>query len=578
MGTAVQHDRDLSDGRATSAPSAGELAASESVSSEAQHRDRPTEGWSRSFFTPLLALIALSPFGAGAYLIVRGGSLSGRLFGDRAVIALTAADVWRTPVLLGPYSRFYWHHPGPVYFYILGVWNSVFGGRTLGLTLGATAINLAASAGILVIAHRRGGRPLVAWTSLFVAFYLAAIGPVAFDVWSPSVTLLPFALALLLAWSVACRDWWAGPWLVFVGTFAVQTHIALVPGVVTACGVAAVVGTWRHRRRNPCEQEREARVIRRSLLVSATTGFLLWLPPLIQQFTSVDGNLSALAQFFLRSGREHDLSSGLTHTALQLTLIVRAVFEPVTLRSDAHQGLVLAMVATFIALAVALCAAIKNHAADVLVLLLLVVTELFAGVYSVTRISGPIEFYLVQWISAVGLVFWIALGNALITFVRRRTSVRPWPRVVTVAGACLLAALVCAGAVRSYSQVTQANGGPVHRADQDLFDREAVNRMLSMTQRDRRVVLRLDSAPAWVILATDALVLEQHGRDVRILESPVTRLLFDDALLVRTASASRVFVFRDRADRAIATHGARIDDIAPQGRWGIAAIEPGSGS
>ena len=33
------------------------------------------------------------------------------------------------PCSSGPYSRFYWHHPGPLYFYVLNLWSSLFGGR-----------------------------------------------------------------------------------------------------------------------------------------------------------------------------------------------------------------------------------------------------------------------------------------------------------------------------------------------------------------------------------------------------------------------------------------------------------------
>ena len=86
------------------------------------------------------------------------------------------------------------------------------------------------------------------WTALLLLALLIAMGPVAFDVWNPSVTLLPFALTLMLAWCVACFDWWALPWLVLTGTFAVQTHVGLAPGVLTALVLALGVGAWRRRR------------------------------------------------------------------------------------------------------------------------------------------------------------------------------------------------------------------------------------------------------------------------------------------------------------------------------------------
>src|SRR5262249_54076807 len=98
----------------------------------------PGSRWS----TLAVALVALSPFLVGAVSSGRRGFPPGALFGDRALLALSAGDAWRAPVLLGPYSRFYWHHPGPLYFYVLDAWSTVVGGQTVGLVLGVVAINL----------------------------------------------------------------------------------------------------------------------------------------------------------------------------------------------------------------------------------------------------------------------------------------------------------------------------------------------------------------------------------------------------------------------------------------------------
>src|SRR6185437_11991109 len=87
--------------------------------------------------------------------------------------------------------------------------------------------------------------------------------------------------------------------------------------------------------------------------VSVAITVLVWLPPVIQQLTSQDGNLTALARFFTRPGSPHTFGEGITNTALQATLMVRGVFEPISLRADAHQGLVLAVVLSAAAFAVA---------------------------------------------------------------------------------------------------------------------------------------------------------------------------------------------------------------------------------
>jgi hypothetical protein len=280
--------------RASVAAPATAVGTNDTVAAPSPARDRGR------LVTVLVALVALTPLVVGAVAIVRRGFPPGALFGDRAILGLTAGDAWRAPVLLGPYSRFYWHHPGPLYFYVLNVLSAVFGGGTVGLVLGAVAINVTAATGILVVALRRGGRVLLVWTAILLTAYLFAIDPFPFDIWNPSVTILPFALVLLLAWSVACRDWWAAPWLALVASFVVQTHVGLVPGVLVALGSVAVFCVVRQRRGGHPLDDDERRTVGWALATSGVIAFVVWLPPVIEELTSGRGNLTELAHFFSR--------------------------------------------------------------------------------------------------------------------------------------------------------------------------------------------------------------------------------------------------------------------------------------
>jgi hypothetical protein len=522
--------------------------------------------------TTAVVLVALSPLVIGAVSIVQRGFPPGALFGDRAILGLTAADAWRAPVLLGPYSRFYWHHPGPLYFYVLNVLGTVFGGGTVGFVLGAVAINVAAVTGILVLALRRGGRALVVWSAILVAAYLFAIDPVPFDIWNPSVTLIAFALVLLLAWSVTCRDWWAMPWLALVASFAVQTHVGLVPGVAMALGFVVVVSVVRQRRRTTPLGDDERRTVGRALLSSLAVIFVVWLPPVIQELTSSRGNLSDLVQFFTRPGTPHTLSEGLTNTGLQATLMLRGVLDSVSLMADGHQGLTLALLVSAVAFGVAVFAALRARADDTVVLLGLVGAELAVGVYGVTKVVGPIQYYLVQWISAVGFVLWFAVGKAGLDFARAR---RPPPsrlakRAVLVVALVVLGALTLRAVPGHAGLINENLDVPNNRA---LFGYVPTAQLLASTESGRTVVLRNDSPTGWEVLAADALMLEQHGRHVQIVESQETRLLFDDALLVRSAPIdASVLAFRDRAHPHLRA-GETV--IARQGKWVI--VRPAGG-
>ena len=206
--------------------------------------------------------------------------------------------------------------------------------------------------------------------------------------------------------------------------------------------------------------------------------------------------------------------------------------------------------------------------------------EIAAGVYSITRIVGPVQFYLVQWLSAVGFVFLIVVGGAAIALWCDRREVRPLSRAWTVGGAALLVGLVCFGAVRALPlDARPGERGSVASEKPCAVRIDARGpdaHRHSVTYRT--VVLRLDSESAWEILAAHALELEQHGKEVRILEAPVTRLLFDDALLVSTAPGSRVLAFRDLPETARVTGSALVHEIARQGRWHIVQVDPSPGS
>jgi hypothetical protein len=307
------------------------------------------------------------------------------------------------------------------------------------------------------------------------------------------------------------------------------------------------------------------------VLVSGAVGFVVWLPPLIEQCTSREGNLTLLYQFFTKPGSPHPFSQGLEHTALQATLMLRSVFGPVSLLDDAHQGLAVALVVSAAALVGAVLVARKVRATDIVVLMGLVVIELGVGVYAVTRIAGPIQFYLVQWISAVGFVLWLGVGHAGLELARDRLPAVSWGRTGARAGGIVLVALVCAGAVRAFpgdaGHINENLDVPNNRA---LFGYVPVAPLLRETRPGQTVVLRLDSLTAWEVLAADALLLQQHGRRVQVVSSPVTRLLIDDALLVDGASGAKVLAFRDRP-RTNLREGERL--VADQGEWAIVGID-----
>jgi hypothetical protein len=463
-------------------------------------------------------------------------------------------------VLLGPYSRFYWHHPGPLYFDVLAVPSWLSGGRVAGLLVGLTLVNLAAAVGVIAVAVRRGGRALGACAAIVLCVYLAALGRTAFDFWSPNATLLPFAAVLVLSWSVACRDAWALPWLVVAGSFCIQTEVGLAPGVLAAIVMGVVCLGARPAAEDAAKGERW-RTLRGPVFVAAAVGVVLWFPPIVEQLTSRRGNLSLLAQFFASSHPHHSLWDGIRATAFQASLLPRAVLSGghvSDVRIATPYGIALGIFV--LALAAAAVLVVRTRARSFVLLLSLAAVELVVAVYTVTRIVGSVESYLVEWVSAIALLVWVTLGGVCTEVVQRRArrGAPNWRRRVGVA---TLIGVV--GAVATLGVVQSLPG------DQEYTDRlqeHVTAAILPLAHERHAVVLQLASVSAWPMLAGVTFELERRGLDVEIVDTPETRLLFEPSDIVEPRPGRAVLAFRDLDSTGSGSVVVR------GGRWEVARV------
>ncbi len=190
---------------------------------------------------------------------------------DNALIELRVRDVGSHPVLLGPFSREGWNHPGPALFYLLALPYRMAGGHPIGLLLGALAVNAAAIAGMAVIARRRGGQvPLLAML-LLLSLLVRTLG-VDFlaDPWNPNITVLPFGLFLFLCWDMTCGGAWSLPLAVGVGSFLVQSHLGYAPvtAVLGLFGTAWLIKDVARTRANRPTLRRQRRTFARATVGS----------------------------------------------------------------------------------------------------------------------------------------------------------------------------------------------------------------------------------------------------------------------------------------------------------------------
>jgi hypothetical protein len=170
--------------------------------------------------------------------------------GDYAANALQIDKAEHLSELLGNYSRFGFHHPGPAFFYVYAAGDLLFrdllhvaqapanasllAGLLLQVAFFALALAILAS---LVPAHR----PTFLLCALAIAVvFFHLTGSPEFEIWPPYQLVLPFACFLSAAIAVALG--WAAvlPIMVLCGGFLVHGHVAQPLFVVPIFAIAYV--------------------------------------------------------------------------------------------------------------------------------------------------------------------------------------------------------------------------------------------------------------------------------------------------------------------------------------------------
>ncbi|HVW33780.1 MAG TPA: hypothetical protein VHL53_14680 [Acidimicrobiia bacterium] len=339
-------------------------------------------------------------------------------YGDDAILEAAVRRVASGSQALGPYSRFGFHQPGPAYFFVQAPFAWLTGGSDRSLFLGAAVINFGAALGSVWIVLRRYGDRAATWTATVVVAYVIAAGPAfALNAWNPYVLALPLLLAILLVADGAAGSLPAGAAALVVGSYLVQTHVAVALTLVAAGAVGVAVfgrsllARWREERpRRPTAPRRWV-----ALGVAGALLALLWVPPLVEQVTHSPGNLTTLARFFgekhpeYDTGVDHRLRTASTQVAAQLATLPlgRPPASNHTTGRRLRDGVALAELA---GAAVVTTLGWRRRQAFVMTLGAVSVVGAAVAVWSTTRIVGDVMPYLLVWSGVLALPAWIGLG------------------------------------------------------------------------------------------------------------------------------------------------------------------------
>ncbi len=527
------------------------MTASSASSEERTGPDAPTEPRLRLEPEPVGALswallaIVLVPIVVAIVRVLTG--LGGfHATSDNALNELMVRDVGRHPILLGPFSRDGWSHPGPLFYYLNAIPYRLFGADSAAMLANALLIN-GISIGVMVTIAKRWGGLALALPVLLVAGVLVLSLPSGSleNPWNPFVTVLPFGAFLMAAWAATCGDRWAFPAAAFIGTFCMQTHVgyvALVVAVLAWCGWRA----WRDR------------------AISGLAGWwwavgtltVVWIPPILEQIIRDPGNIRSIVHYFRTTPEPaHTLAEGARVMAAQFSL---APDWLVGLREvNPFSGQPAAILSTpvpilLIPFLLAVAAAFRSRDRRARRLAAILLIPLGVGIIALARTVGSMYEYRLRWIwvlAALCMAFTIAEAA-------RRLGRRLDPdRTRLIVAACMVATL----ALGSFGVARTTSFEPPDVSETKAVAVLALKVLHHLPRRPGIVLMRATSFSSSAHLAGLTLALERAGVRVGIEPSDSNRLSFGANRVVgHRPLRARLVIVTDREIESVAARfGAR---------------------
>jgi hypothetical protein len=410
-------------------------------------------------------------------------------------------------------------HPGPISFYALAVFYNILGPSAWALQAATACLHIVAILVALWIAKRRGGTPLVLAIGAALAVLTASYGGAMLtEGWNPYLPVIWWFTFLLATWSVWCDDLPMLPIAMVTGTFCMQTHLpylALAGGLLVATFVYVAVTQWRAPTR--------ASALRWAGL-AVGLGVLMWLPPIIEQFTNHPGNLSEIFKE-LRHPQQGFVS---LHDRVSLVFVHLNPWRLITNRGliPANRPVLGSVVpgALFLVIwGIAAAVAWRRHERSVTRLNIVLAIALVLGFISMVKIEGTLWYYLVLWQWGTTLLMLVAIGGAVVSLVREHVT----PRGRTVAmGALVGVILVSTAFFIDEAAYTKIPNPPVNAS---------LDALVPQTLASLRPTVDTSSKPRYLVTWDDPMTVGARGY---ALLNELERDGFD----VGTTAANRVGV------------------------------------
>ncbi|MEW6138747.1 MAG: hypothetical protein AB1733_10985 [Thermodesulfobacteriota bacterium] len=419
---------------------------------------------------------------------------------DRALLELKTINAMNCREMLGPYSRFGWNHPGPLFFYALVPFYCWFGNNGSSLALGTAVLHLGLVIFLIWVTLARVKQysvPLAISILLVSGLYFRCIHLSSY--WNPHVLAIPFLVILVLSPLIWCGALWAVLTVVLLGSFIVQTHVGTLP-----CTLAALVGGIAYAIvHNRCYQGglfTKKSIAQWSLLVAVVTA-TCWIMPLLEQASGEVGNFAKLAAFFSCTDEKHSFGAAMETISEEVAWMRLnrgprfhdfETIAPIIAGTQIMCVLVHGLYAAF-------CSRRGYETAISFVALLVFAT----AIWSISRIRGPIHPFLVNWMSSIGVILYAIPLSAIIA--------RILPAKCWVGTACAVLAVYSAAETYSHLSPIWKDRCTSVECGGNVQVRRAVA-LLMDSLRDagiKKPVVNWDH-PSWQLAAGIVLQLAKH--------------------------------------------------------------------
>ena len=441
--------------------------------------------------------------------------------GDGALLELSTRNLFTRGILLGPYSRFHFFHPGPFYFFLRFPLYILSGCRNSSFLITTSLIALGSMYGAWHILRKRLGNTAALLFSVCSAFFLLHMSKTIWlSEWNPFVIIFPVLLFCISAAAFAGRFRGAFLLMVLSGSFVAQTHLGGIPSLASVflIGLICFVYQWVIR----TDQRNSPLVKWKQYLPGILLLFVLWLPPLYEQVSAEGkGNMTKIQEFFEDGKPDATHSEAFSEWSRSISAFELGSLPEQMNRNDSSGTLALVTVALkllFLSMGYSLLR--KRGDQSFMSSLNLICIGLYgASWYSVLQIRGDLNPYLVTWMEVIAPVsLFTILYSFLLVFREKFSRVKIKPVFISLG---LLAALM----VVTFLNVQDVRG--YFRMELDpSWEEEIAVRELSEQLAGELVIdgndfytLNLYSPETWPVLFGLMNQLEKQGYPVGVQDN-----------------------------------------------------------